>query len=77
MGKYLKQGYVRHLEWELVRENISHSKMVELMEKECIKNYKQDNTISKKIKRFFKEVWLGIKIANNAYLQGKTGWGKF
>ena len=47
------------------------------MEKECIKNYKQDNTISKKIKRFFKEVWLGIKIANNAYLQGKTGWGKF
>ena len=77
MGKYLKQGYVRHLEWELVRENISHSKMVELMEAECIKNYKKDNTISKKIKRFFKDVWSGIKIANNAYLQGKTGWGKF
>ncbi len=41
MGKYLKQGFVRHLEWEVGRGNISHSKMVELMEEECIKNYTQ------------------------------------
>ena len=39
MGKYLKQGFVRKLEWQLAREEISHSKMVELMEEECIKNY--------------------------------------
>jgi hypothetical protein len=39
MGKYLKQGFVRKLEWQLAREEISYSKMVELMEEECIKNY--------------------------------------
>ena len=42
MGKYLKQGFVRKLEWQLAREEISHSKMVELMEEECIKNYKEE-----------------------------------
>lgn len=77
MGKYLKQGYVRHLEWELAKENISHSKMVELMQEECIKNYKKDNTMIKKIKRFFRDIWIGVRIANDAYLAGKTGWGKF
>ena len=41
MGKYLKQGFVRKLEWQLNREEISYSKMVELMEEECIKNYNQ------------------------------------
>ena len=44
MGKYLKQGFVRELEWQLAREEISHSKMVELMEEECIKNYKAEMT---------------------------------
>ena len=39
MGKYLKQGVVRQLEWQLNREEISYSKWVELMEEECIKNY--------------------------------------
>ena len=39
MGNYLKQGFVRELEWKLNREEISYSKMVELMEEECIKNY--------------------------------------
>ena len=29
MGKYLKQGFVRELEWQLARAEISHSKMVE------------------------------------------------
>ena len=43
MGKYLKQGFVRALEWQLAREEISHSKMVELMEEECIKNYKEES----------------------------------
>ena len=38
MGKYLKQGFVRELEWQHNREEISYSKMVELMEEECIKN---------------------------------------
>jgi len=38
MGKYLKQGFVRALEWQHAREEISYSKMVELMEEECIKN---------------------------------------
>ena len=42
MGKYLKQGFVRELEWQLARAEISHSKMVELMEEECIKNYKAE-----------------------------------
>ena len=54
MGKYLKQGFVRALEWQHAREEISYSKMVDLMEAECIKNYKAefeetfntDNTIS-------------------------------
>ena len=42
MGKYLKQGFVRKLEWQLAREEISHSKMVELMEEECIKNFSEE-----------------------------------
>jgi len=42
MGKYLKQGFVRGLEWQLARAEISYSKMVELMEEECIKNYKKE-----------------------------------
>ena len=39
MGKYLKQGFVRELEWQHAREEISYSKMVNLMEEECIKNF--------------------------------------
>ena len=31
----------------------------------------------KKIKHFLKEIWLGIKIANKNYLDGKSQWGKF
>ena len=42
MGKYLKQGFVRELEWQLCRGEISYSKMVNLMEEECIKNYKAE-----------------------------------
>ena len=38
MGKYLKQGYVRNLEWELGKENISYSKMVDMMDKNEFSN---------------------------------------
>jgi len=41
MAKYLKIGFVRELELKLNREEISYSKMVELIEEECIKNYKK------------------------------------
>ena len=50
MGKYLKQGVVRELEYQLNKEEISYSKWVELMEEECIKNYKAETKISKMIK---------------------------
>ena len=30
----------------------------------------------KKIKQFFKEIWLGIKISNENYLDGRTNQGK-
>ena len=43
MGKYLKQGFVRELEWQLARGEITGSKMVDLMEEECIRNYKAEN----------------------------------
>jgi hypothetical protein len=33
--------------------------------------------IIKKIKQFFKDVWLGFKISNENYLNGKTNQGKF
>ena len=42
MGNYLKQGFVRELEWKLNREEISYSKMVNLMEEECIKNFSEE-----------------------------------
>lgn len=42
MGKYLKQGFVRGLEWELNKEEISYSKWVNLMEEECIKNFSEE-----------------------------------
>ena len=31
----------------------------------------------KKIKQFFKEIWLGIKISNENYLNGKASQGKW
>ncbi len=31
----------------------------------------------KKIKKFFKDIWLGIKISNEYYLSGKCNHGKF
>jgi hypothetical protein len=45
MAKYLKQGFVRKLEIDHVRGEITHSRMIELIEEEVIKNYinNQDN----------------------------------
>ena len=42
MGKYLKQGFVRELAWMHAREEISYSKMVELMDAEAKKNLKDE-----------------------------------
>jgi len=40
MGKYLKQSFVRRLEREFhMLGEITHSRMVELIEEEVIKNY--------------------------------------
>ena len=42
MGKYLKQGFVRELEWQHNRGEISYSKWVELMDAEAKKNLKDE-----------------------------------
>lgn len=65
MARYLKTGFVRDLELQVGREKISYGRMVELIEEEVIKNYKRDNTFMKKLKRFFADVWLGIKVSSD------------
>jgi hypothetical protein len=77
MPKYLKTAFVRDLEIQVNKEELSYNRMLELIQEEVIKNYKEDNTMIKKINRFFKDVWLGIDIANKNYLNGKSQWGKF
>jgi hypothetical protein len=42
MGKYLKQGFVRELEWQHSRGEISYSKMVELMDAKVKENLKDE-----------------------------------
>jgi hypothetical protein len=43
MAKYLKQSFVRRLEREFhMLGEITHSRMVELIEEEVIKNYLKD-----------------------------------
>ena len=65
MAKYLKNSYFRELEYQVFVEEISSTRMLELIQEEVIKNYKKDNTFWKKVKRFFKDIWLGIKVSNN------------
>ena len=65
MAKYLKRSYFRELEYQVFVEEISSSRMLELIQDEVIKNYKKDNTFSKKLKRFFSDIWLGIKVSND------------
>ena len=39
MAQYLKQGFVRRLEIQHTKDEITHSRMIELIEEEVIKNY--------------------------------------
>ncbi len=65
MPKYLKTGFVRNLESQLLNEQISYTYMLESIQTEVIKNYKRDNTFMKKLKRFFTDVWMGIKVSSD------------
>lgn len=65
MAKYLKTAFVRDLEVQVGRQKISYGRMVELLQEEVIKNYKEDNTFIKKLKRLFSDIWLGIKVSSD------------
>jgi hypothetical protein len=65
MAKYLKTWFFKELEQRVFAEEISSTRMLELIQEEVIKNYKKDNTFRKKVKRVFKDIWLGIKVSNN------------
>ena len=75
MAKYIKTAFIRDLETKLQNEKISYGKAIELIQKEVIENYKKDNTLLKKIKRLFGEIWLGFKIAEGN--RNNSQWGKF
>ena len=65
MAKYLKTWYFKELEQQVFAEKISSTRMLELIQDEVIKNYKKDNTFRKKVKRVFKDIWLGIKVSSD------------
>ena len=65
MAKYLKTWFFKELEQQVFSEKISSTRMLELIQDEVIKNYKKDNTFGKRVKRVFKDIWLGIKVSNN------------
>jgi hypothetical protein len=65
MAKYLKTWFFKELEQQVFAEKISSTRMLELIQEEVIKNYKKDNTFRKKIKRVFKDIWLGIRVSND------------
>jgi hypothetical protein len=65
MAKYLKTWFFKELEQQVFAEKISSTRMLELIQDEVIKNYKKDNTFGKRVKRVFKDIWLGIKVSNN------------
>jgi hypothetical protein len=65
MAKYLKTWFFKELEQQVFAEKISSTRMLELIQDEVIKNYKKDNTFRKKIKRVFKDIWLGIRVSND------------
>ncbi len=65
MARYLKTEFVRNLESQLLNEQISYTYMLESIQTEVIKNYKRDNTFMKKLKRFFTDVWMGIKVSSD------------
>jgi hypothetical protein len=56
MAKYLKQSFVRRLEREFHElGEITHSRMIELIEEEVIKNYLNDKEHGKEINKRTKE----------------------
>jgi len=65
MAKYLKTWFFKELEQQVFAEKISSTRMLELIQEEVIKNYKKDNTFGKRVKRVFKDIWLGIKISSD------------
>ena len=65
MAKYLKTWFFKELEQRVFAEKISSTRMLELIQEEVIKNYKKDNTFRKKLKRVFKDIWLGIKVSSD------------
>jgi hypothetical protein len=65
MAKYLKTAFFKEIELLRDQEYISYGKMLEIIQDEVIKNYKQDNTFRKKLKRFLSDIWLGIKISSD------------
>jgi len=65
MAKYLKTWFFKELEQQVFAEKISSTRMLELIQDEVIKNYKKDNTFGKRVKKVFKDIWLGIKVSNN------------
>ena len=75
MAKYLKRSYFRELEYQVFVEEISSGRMLELIQDEVIKNYKKDNTFWKKVKRFFKDILLGIRVSND-FKQNHQHFGK-
>ncbi len=65
MAKYLKTWFFKELEHQVFAEKISSTRMLELIQDEVIKNYKKDNTFGKRVKRVFKDIWLGIKVSSD------------
>ena len=78
MAKYLKIGFVRELELKLNREEISYSKMVELIEEECIKNYKKETltSTSKSMKSGSLNLLLELRNEFRAQTDEKVGCSK-
>jgi hypothetical protein len=75
MAKYLKTWFFKELEQQVFAEEISSTRMLELIQDEVIKNYKKDNTFRKKIKRVFKDILLGIRVSND-FKQNHQHFGK-
>ena len=67
MAKYLNIGFVRELELKLNREEISYSKMVELMEEKCIENYKKETYDKFEIYKERKMLGSGAKSKNEKH----------
>lgn len=74
MGKYLKTHYLRDLEYRHSKGEVSYGYMIESIEKEVIRNYNKENTLTKKAGWIFKEIFYGFRIAEEN--RHKNGFGK-